>query len=94
MYELVNNKKNGIDIDKVLDKSMLLELTNVFQFDYLIRDDRTLGLGLVKFDYEELMLNTAIRSCEGATSLLYDRSQLNNIKNIFLDRARLHRFVN
>ena len=93
MYELVNNKKNGIDIDKVLDKSMLLELTNVFQFDYLIRDDRTLGLGLVKFDYEELMLNTAIRSCEGATSLHYDRSQLNNIKNIFLDRARLHRFV-
>ena len=66
MYQLVNNKKNGIDVDKVdnVGKShnflfffFYYYLYHPFiQFDYLIRDDTTLGLGIVKFDPDTLVL--------------------------------------
>jgi len=72
----VANKTNSIDVDK---------------WDYMLRDDAALKIG-VTFDYKRFILNTDITEDEdGRRRLSLRDKEADSVKEMFMDRARLHR---
>ena len=58
----------------------------------MLRDDAALKLG-VTLDYRKLIQNTSVRWSEGRTSLCYSHTELDSLKDLFKQRAKLHRSV-
>ena len=58
----------------------------------MLRDDAALQLG-VTVDYRRLIQNTSVRCSEGKTSLCYGDTELDSLKDLFKQRAKLHRSV-
>lgn len=77
LYEIVANKTNSIDVDK---------------WDYMLRDDSALSIG-VTFDYKRFILNTDITEdkTDGRRRLSLRDKEADSVKEMFMDRARLHR---
>jgi len=77
LYEIVANKTNSIDVDK---------------WDYMLRDDAALKIG-VTFNYKRFILNTDITEDKkgGKRRLSLRDKEADSVKEMFLDRARLHR---
>jgi len=77
LYEIVANKENGIDVDK---------------WDYFLRDQAALKIG-VTFQYERFIKNARVMRPDPSSRrriCLRDK-EADNLKEMFLDRARLHR---
>ena len=58
----------------------------------MLRDDAALNLG-VTLDYRRLIQNTRVRLSEGRRSLCYGETELDSLKDMFRQRAKLHRSV-
>ena len=59
----------------------------------MLRDDAALKIG-VTFDYKRFILNTDITEDEdGRRRLSLRDKEADSVKEMFMDRARLHRFV-
>jgi len=75
LYEIVANKISSVDVDK---------------FDYMMRDNIAMDLGLT-FKYEKFLSNIDLTECEGKMRICVRDKEAKSIKDMFLDRARLHR---
>jgi len=75
LYEIVANKISSVDVDK---------------FDYMLRDDKAMELGLT-FKYDRFMSNVDLTKVDGQLRMSIRDKEAQSVKNMFLDRARLHR---
>jgi len=75
LYEIVANKISSVDVDK---------------FDYMLRDDKAMELGLT-FKYDRFMSNVDLTEVDGQLRMSIRDKEAQSVKNMFLDRARLHR---
>jgi len=75
LYEIVANKISSIDVDK---------------WDYMLRDNSVLKIGL-NFDYKRFIMHSDIMVIDGRTRLCIRKKEAENVQDMFLDRARLHR---
>lgn len=75
LYEIVANKVSGVDVDK---------------WDYFLRDDAALKVGIT-FDYKRFIQNAAVLDVGGKMRLCIRDKEAENLQEMFLDRARLHR---
>ena len=60
----------------------------------MLRDDETMKIG-VTFDYKRFILNTDITEdkTDGRRRLSLRDKEADSVKEMFMDRARLHRLV-
>jgi len=75
LYEIVANKISSVDVDK---------------FDYMMRDNVAMDLGLT-FKYKRFLSNIDLTECEGKMRMCIRDKEAKSVKDMFLDRARLHR---
>lgn len=79
LYEIVANKENGIDVDK---------------WDYFLRDDQALKIGIT-FKYERFIACARLMrhdpSSQDRHRICIRDKEADNIREMFIDRARLHR---
>ena len=64
----------------------------VLQWDYMLRDDAALKIGIT-FNYKRFILNTDITEDpkDGKMRLSLRDKEADSVKEMFMDRARLHR---
>ena len=76
LYEIVANKVSGIDVDK---------------WDYFLRDDYCMKIGHV-FDYQRFIEVSRVEkiTSTGRKQLVIRDKELDNLKDMVEDRARLH----
>ena len=64
----------------------------MFQWDYMLRDDAALNIG-VTLNPKRLMKNTSVCWSDGRSRLCYADTELDTLKDMFRQRAKLHRSV-
>ena len=77
LYEIVSNKRCGLDVDK---------------FDYIQRDCHNTGVRGV-FEIDRVVLNAIVRECEGELQLCWPQKEVENLYEVFHTRESLHRRV-
>lgn len=77
LYEIVSNKRSGLDVDK---------------FDYIQRDCHNTGVKGV-FEIDRVILNASVRECEGELQICWPEKELENLYEVFQTRESLHRRV-
>uniref|UniRef100_A0A3P8ZBV3 HD domain-containing protein n=1 Tax=Esox lucius TaxID=8010 RepID=A0A3P8ZBV3_ESOLU len=75
LYEIVSNKRNGIDVDK---------------WDYFARDSYHLGIQN-NFDYHRSLKFTRVCEVEGRNQICYREKEVTNLYDMFQTRNCLHR---
>lgn len=75
LCEIVANKRNGIDVDKL---------------DYFLRDARSLGVP-VDFDVARLISLCSVKSCGNEYQLAFPEKESWNVSQLFMTRAILHK---
>ncbi|XP_034152046.1 deoxynucleoside triphosphate triphosphohydrolase SAMHD1 isoform X2 [Esox lucius] len=75
LYEIVSNKRNGIDVDK---------------WDYFARDSYHLGIQN-NFDYHRSLKFTRVCEVEGRNQICYRDKEVTNLYDMFQTRNCLHR---
>ncbi|XP_035996144.1 deoxynucleoside triphosphate triphosphohydrolase SAMHD1-like [Fundulus heteroclitus] len=75
LYEIVANKRNGIDVDK---------------WDYFARDCHYLGIKN-SFDYRRLILCARVCEVEGRTEICFRDKEVFNLYDMFYTRFCLHK---
>uniref|UniRef100_A0A3P8X912 HD domain-containing protein n=1 Tax=Esox lucius TaxID=8010 RepID=A0A3P8X912_ESOLU len=75
LYEIVSNKRNGIDVDK---------------WDYFARDSYHLGIQN-NFDYHRSLKFTRVCEVEGRNQICYRDKEFTNLYDMFQTRNCLHR---
>ncbi|XP_035994532.1 deoxynucleoside triphosphate triphosphohydrolase SAMHD1-like isoform X1 [Fundulus heteroclitus] len=75
LYEIVANKRNGIDVDK---------------WDYFARDCHYLGIKN-SFDYRRLILCARVCKVEGRTEICFRDKEVFNLYDMFYTRFCLHK---
>ena len=61
-----------------------------FQWDYMLRDNLALQIG-VTFDYKRFILHSNLMDIDGRKRMCIRDKEAESVKDMFLDRARLHR---
>ncbi|XP_059178808.1 deoxynucleoside triphosphate triphosphohydrolase SAMHD1-like [Physella acuta] len=75
LYEIVSNKRNGIDVDK---------------FDYFARDCHHLGISN-NFDYTRYMKFARVIEVDGQLQICIREKEMSNLYNMFYTRFNLHK---
>eukprot|EP00053_Salpingoeca_punica_P014007 m.127146 g.127146 ORF g.127146 m.127146 type:complete len:533 (-) comp16355_c0_seq2:251-1849(-) len=75
LYEIVANKRNGIDVDK---------------WDYFARDCHHLGIA-ISFDYRRLLSFVKVLYCDGQLQICAPDKEVSSIYDMFNTRNSLHR---
>ncbi|XP_052233525.1 deoxynucleoside triphosphate triphosphohydrolase SAMHD1-like [Dreissena polymorpha] len=74
LYEIVNNRRNGIDVDK---------------WDYFARDCYMLGIPKT-FDHIRCMRMSRVIEVDGVKQICFRDKEVDHIYDMFLQRAKLH----